>query len=329
METTDIDPGPGTDLLVLQQVARVVSRGDDAESRIQDILRHLAQSVGLVRGRVLLADPGTDEIYIRYAHGLTAAELERGRYRIGEGVSGRVFRTGEAALIANMHDEPGQLARALVPAAPPPEQVAFLAVPIVRAHLPVGVLAAHRLRSRERPARGDLALLEVIGTMIGQILCAQDQAESPIGRPMLNRHPVRSSAGRDHHGGDFDDPRCDLLLRTAEHWHSQGRLHQAADGFLNVARQWPSRMQALTARARLLDIARYYEGRGASRLALDVLERLQRVLDGAGGSGGNPAWGHGPDAADDDDAGSDRWDSYGGGISPSNRGRFELRPSGR
>ena len=89
MDNTTIDAAPGADLLALQQVARIVSRGDDAESRIQDILRHLAGSPGLVRGRVMLADPSAGEIYIRYAHGLTHEELERGRYRIGEGVSGR------------------------------------------------------------------------------------------------------------------------------------------------------------------------------------------------------------------------------------------------
>ncbi len=107
MDTTEIDTPPGAELLALQQVARIVSRGDGVESRIQDILRHLAGSPGLVRGRVMLADPSAGEIYICYAHGLTPAELARGRYRIGEGVSGRVFQTGQAALIANVHDEPG------------------------------------------------------------------------------------------------------------------------------------------------------------------------------------------------------------------------------
>lgn len=273
MDTTDNDTAPGAELLALQQVARIVSRGEDAESRIQDILRHLASAVGLVRGRVMLADPAAGEIYIRYAHGLTPAELERGRYRVGEGVSGQVFRTGEAALVANIHDEPGYLARAIDRGAIPPEQIAFLAVPIVRDHLPVGVLAAHRVRNPARSARADLALLEVVATLIAQVLCAEAEAQPWMPPLVAEAPPV------DGRCPETDRESRDLTLRLAQQRHTEGRLHQAVDLYLKVAGAHAGTDQALLAKSKLIEVARYYEGRGATRLAADVLDRLQRALD--------------------------------------------------
>jgi Nif-specific regulatory protein len=308
MHPTDIETAPGAELLALQQVSRIVSRADDAESRIQDVLRHLDESAALVRGRVMLADPSAGEIYIRYAHGLTPVELERGRYRIGEGVSGRVFQSGTAALVANVRDEPGYLARAVALDALPPEQVAFLAVPIVRDHLPVGVLAAHRGRDRERSARSDLALLEVVASMLAHILCAADQAapvwcDLPIVRhPHARRDPDPSDAG---HAGR------DLMLRTAAQRHAEGRLHQAADLYLKVAGQHPGTEPALRAAAKLVEIARYYEARGASRLALDVLDRLQCARDGGDRGGGRPAPVERSDPWEDSGFGSDEWGAFG------------------
>ncbi|WP_295393694.1 GAF domain-containing protein [uncultured Thiodictyon sp.] len=308
MHPTDIETAPGAELLALQQIARIVSRADDAESRIQDILRHLDESAGLARGRVMLADPAAGEIYIRYAHGLTPAELERGRYRIGEGVSGRVFHSGVAALIANVRDEPGYLARAVTLDALPPEQVAFLAVPIVRDHLPVGVLAAHRRRAPERSARADLALLEVVASLLAQPLCATDQAAPVWCELPLVRHPAiraRPAPELGHAGRD-------LTLRTAAQRHAEGRLHQAADLYLKVVGQHPGTEPALRATAKLLEIAQYYEARGASRLALDILDRLQRARDGGGdGGGGRPAAVERSDPWGDSLDGFDEWGAFG------------------
>lgn len=162
---------PEAELLVVQEAARLITRSmDDPEPAIHGILRVMSQLLGLNRGRVLLPDPDSGTLDIRYAYGLTEAERQRGRYAIGEGVTGRVYQTGQLALIQDIDDEPTYLARAVDRASLPNEAVAFIAVPIVQKETPIGVLAVHRLRKRERPFQRDLALLQVIATFIGQVL---------------------------------------------------------------------------------------------------------------------------------------------------------------
>jgi Nif-specific regulatory protein len=159
-----------SELLVVQQAARLITHSADPEPAIQGILRLLSQLLGLNRGRVVLPNKQTGRLEIQYAYGLTDAERNRGQYLIGEGVTGRVYQTGQLALIQNIDEEPTYLTRAVDRVKLPNEAVAYLAVPIVLDELPVGVLAVHRLRSRERQFQRDLSLLQVIATFIGQVL---------------------------------------------------------------------------------------------------------------------------------------------------------------
>ncbi len=161
---------PESELLVLQEAARLITKSTDPEPAIQGILRLLSQLLGLNRGRVLLPSAEDGELEICYAYGLTEKERTRGRYMIGEGVTGKVFQTGHLALIQNIDEETTYLARAVDRTTLPDEAVAFIAVPIVIDEFPAGVLAVHRLRQRERPFQRDVALLQVLATFIGQVL---------------------------------------------------------------------------------------------------------------------------------------------------------------
>ncbi|MEJ2142402.1 MAG: sigma 54-interacting transcriptional regulator [Gammaproteobacteria bacterium] len=159
-----------SELLVVQQAARLITHSADPEPAILGILRLLSQLLGLNRGRVVLPNKQSGQLEIMYAYGLTDEEKEKGQYLIGEGITGRVFQTGQLALIQNIDEEPTYLVRAVDRVKLPDEAVAYLAVPIILDELPIGVLAVHRLRSRERQFQRDLSLLQVVATFIGQVL---------------------------------------------------------------------------------------------------------------------------------------------------------------
>ena len=170
MNKLSIANTPESELLVLQEAARLITRSTDPEPAIRGILRLLSQLLGLNRGRVLLPSTESGELEISFSYGLTEEERSRGRYVIGEGITGKVFQTGQLALIQDIDDEPTYLGRAVDRTTLPDEAVAFIAVPIVMEEFPAGVLAVHRLRQRERPFQRDVALLQVLATFIGQIL---------------------------------------------------------------------------------------------------------------------------------------------------------------
>jgi Nif-specific regulatory protein len=163
-------------LLLMREVMRLVGRGPVPALALGKMLHLMSELLGLNRGRIVLLDPpgsapaSERTASIQYAYGLKRQEIERGLYRPSEGVTGRVLASGQPAIVQDIDAEPLFLFRAVVRAQLPPETVAFIALPIEINAVPVGVLACHRIRSRQRHLNDDLAVLRVLATLAGQLL---------------------------------------------------------------------------------------------------------------------------------------------------------------
>lgn len=165
------------ELLLMREVMRLIGRSLAPGLVLREMLHLMSELLGLNRGRIVLVDnapyspagaPRTASI--QHAYGLTQAEVQRGRYAWGEGITGRVLATGQPAIVQDIDAEPLFLARAVERSQLPPETVAFIALPIEVNNAPIGVLACHRIRSRQRHLNDDLAVLRVLVTLVGQLL---------------------------------------------------------------------------------------------------------------------------------------------------------------
>ena len=164
------------ELLLMREVMRLVGRSLAPALVLREMLHLMSELLGLNRGRIVLADPPSTDpgqprtASIHHAYGLTQAEAARGRYGWSEGVTGRVLATGQPAIVQDIDAEPLFLFRAVQRSQLPPETVAFIALPIEVNNAPIGVLACHRIRSRQRHLNDDLAVLRVLATLAGQLL---------------------------------------------------------------------------------------------------------------------------------------------------------------
>ncbi len=174
------------ELLLLSQVMRGVGRSlasNDGENGVlREMLHLMSELLGLNRGRIVLADgaktgasargtpPGCR---IQHAYGLTREEIARGCYGPGEGVTGRVLATGQPAIVQDVDNEPAFLFRVVPRSRLPPETVAFIGLPIEVNRRTIGVLACHRIRSRHRQLADDVAILQILATLAGQLLQLQ------------------------------------------------------------------------------------------------------------------------------------------------------------
>ncbi|MBU0830419.1 MAG: sigma 54-interacting transcriptional regulator [Gammaproteobacteria bacterium] len=167
------------ELLLMREVMRLIGRSLAPGLVLREMLHLMSELLGLNRGRIVLVDDApaaADEprtASIQHAYGLTQAEVQRGRYAWGEGITGRVLATGQPAIVQDIDAEPLFLARAVERSQLPPETVAFIALPIEVNNAPIGVLACHRIRSRQRHLNDDLAVLRVLATLVGQLLQLQ------------------------------------------------------------------------------------------------------------------------------------------------------------
>ena len=74
MRDSQIATPPESELLVVQEAARLITKSTDPAPAVQGILRLLSQLLGLNRGRVLLPELDSGRLEIRYAYGLTNDE---------------------------------------------------------------------------------------------------------------------------------------------------------------------------------------------------------------------------------------------------------------
>ncbi|SAL36723.1 transcriptional regulator NifA [Caballeronia udeis] len=157
-------------MLLLQQIMALVGKNLSPLPVLREMLHLMSELLGLNRGRVVLRDDGASTSRIRHAYGLTAQEVERGKYAEGEGITGRVLRNGQLTIVQDIDAEPTFLARAVERSKLPPGPVAFIALPIVAGQRTVGVLACHRIRTRTRALADDVTLLRILATLAGQLL---------------------------------------------------------------------------------------------------------------------------------------------------------------
>ncbi|MBT9467170.1 sigma 54-interacting transcriptional regulator [Hydrogenophaga sp.] len=165
------------ELLLMREVMKLVGRSLAPAFVLREMLHLMSELLGLNRGRMVLADEATGRqpketrtASIRHAYGLTAGQVASGVYRWGEGITGRVLQTGLPAIVQDVDAEPLFLFRCVPRSQLPPQTVAFIALPIEVNGATIGVLACHRIRSRQRHLNDDLAVLRILATLAGQLL---------------------------------------------------------------------------------------------------------------------------------------------------------------
>jgi Nif-specific regulatory protein len=170
------------ELLIIREIAKTLGKSLDPAFAIREMLHLLSEFLGLNRGRVLLRDETTGELLVRFAYGLTDQEMGRGRFRPGEGITGRVFASGQTAIVQDIDADSGYLARTVHRSRLPQETVSYIAVPVIFDGRTAGVLGVHRIRGRQRSLSDDMQVLGIVATLIGQVLLINEQVSRKTAR---------------------------------------------------------------------------------------------------------------------------------------------------
>jgi len=179
------------ELTALDEISRALSSSLDLHANAARVLETLSTQLAMNRGTITLLDPAGADLAIHVSHGLSPAEQERGRFRIGEGITGTVFKTGEAIVVPDLLADPRFLNKTRARTAPTGQTLSFLAVPIKVHSEILGVLGVDRLFPSDSGSFDqDLRLLNLVAVLIGQAvklnqLIAQEQREMRIANQSL------------------------------------------------------------------------------------------------------------------------------------------------
>ncbi len=155
-------------LTALTEISKAVSSSLDLRTVMENILSTLHKHLGMERGTISLLDPEANELSIEVACGLDLEEIKRGRYKIGEGITGKVVAAGEAIVVPNVGKEPLFLNRTKARDDVTKSNVAFICVPIKLEDKTIGALSVDRLFQEDVSFDEDVKFLTIISSMIVQ-----------------------------------------------------------------------------------------------------------------------------------------------------------------
>jgi len=156
------------EIVCLYEITRAIHATLDLRKALYKVLVLMSEHLGMNRGSISLLNTETSEIHIEVAHGISRSERTRGRYKLGEGVTGRVIETGRPMAVPQIDDEPLFLDRTGARSRIDKSIISFICVPIKDGRKVIGALSADRIFEGSAPLDEDLRLLTVISTLIAQ-----------------------------------------------------------------------------------------------------------------------------------------------------------------
>jgi Nif-specific regulatory protein len=165
------------ELTILYEISQLIGSALNCQEVFSDILGTFHTRLGMNRGTITLLNPETGGLEIRAAHGMTEEEVKRGRYLVGEGITGKVVETGEAVAVPQIEKEPLFLNRTRSRDNLKKGDFSFICVPIKNGPNILGALSVDRLFSEEIAFEEDVRLLSIISSMIAQGLKIQQMVQ--------------------------------------------------------------------------------------------------------------------------------------------------------
>ena len=156
-------------LATLFEISQALSGRGELKTSLQRVLEKLERDQNLVRGAVMLLNEDTRDIHIESALGF-GAEGQTARYKLGEGITGRVVESGRPIVVPAVSREPLFLNRAFQRKRPGMPETTFVCVPIVLDRKPVGALAVDLDYDQSRDYDGAQKFFAVVAGMIAQAL---------------------------------------------------------------------------------------------------------------------------------------------------------------
>ena len=158
------------ELSILIEIGHILSSTLELRDAFQKMMQIISDKLSMRRGSLVILDEATGRLRTEAAVGLTPEEIERGKYALGEGITGMVVATGRARIIPDLREEPDFLNRTGRLSRDEDAAISFLCVPIKLEGRVAGALSVDRVLTDTQQLEGDRRFLEIITTFLAQAI---------------------------------------------------------------------------------------------------------------------------------------------------------------
>src|SRR5262245_10346445 len=165
-EPAEAHAGEVRQLSTLLEASQALSATLDLKESLQRVLEILGRHHGAIRSTVVLLNESTGDVELEAASGAITAK--RVRYRVGEGVTGKVMQTGKPIVVPRVSREPSFLNRAADRPELAEQELSFIAAPISLESRTVGAVGVDLHYRADRDYNRTVKFLGVVASMIAQ-----------------------------------------------------------------------------------------------------------------------------------------------------------------
>ncbi|MDR3173531.1 MAG: sigma 54-interacting transcriptional regulator [Treponema sp.] len=150
------------------------------ETVLKPVLERIARYLGIIRGMITILNRTRGEIAIAEAWGLDDSQKLKGRYSLGEGITGQVIETGNPAALVRIADDPRFLNRTGARREDETKDISFVCVPIRLGHEVIGAIGVDLPARRGPESKGvpgtravldyEVRILSIVAASISQIV---------------------------------------------------------------------------------------------------------------------------------------------------------------
>ena len=156
------------EITLLYEISEALKISLDLKKSLYQVLDILTKNSPMERGTITIMNPLRDEVHIEVAHGLSRVAMERGKYKPGEGITGRVIETGKSFVVPKISEEPHFLDRTAARRTAGDQELSFVCVPVKKGNQVVGTLSVDLPFDPDHPLKGSEKFLTIVATMIAQ-----------------------------------------------------------------------------------------------------------------------------------------------------------------
>ena len=154
------------ELQILYDISQTLNKHSELKQSLYEVMSILAEKKGMVRGTITILNQSKKEIEIEIAHGLSKQAMQRGKYSLGEGITGSVIQSGKPIAIPKISKEQRFLNKTA--ARKSKIESSFLCVPIKNQESVIGALSIDKPFEKDYNLDEGICFLSVIATMIAR-----------------------------------------------------------------------------------------------------------------------------------------------------------------
>jgi len=152
----------------LLEVSRTLSSTLNLRSALARVLEILEENHRTLSGVMMLLDEAAGELVIEAASGIDTQTARRARYKVGEGITGRVVQSGRPVVVPQVSREPLFLNRTGVLKKTGRDEATFICVPIAADGGTVGALGVTLPFDTEVGYDREAKFFGIVASMVGQ-----------------------------------------------------------------------------------------------------------------------------------------------------------------